>query len=189
MAKTLVASINGVSLKKLRYFVGHEGGCFQGDVYLDGKKLGFWSQDSWGGADNFEFSQVPIIERAKQYYAAHPQIDELKLYGMKLEDIDFTNLPKRNIDNMVEIDASLMGELVELTETLKWFKKWTSQGYPVLGKLTFIHGNWPIPKEDDTICGAISREAVDKKFKEFTTKYPYARVEYYEKPEDFIKVV
>ena len=110
MAKTIVASINGVSLKKLSYFVGHEGGCFQGDVYLDGKKLGFWSQDSWGGPDNFEFEQSPIIERAKEYYAAHPKVDELKLYETELEDIDFNNLPKRSVDSMLEIDASLMND-------------------------------------------------------------------------------
>lgn len=189
MAQTLVASINGVSIKKLKFFIGQEGGCFQGDVYLDGKKLGFWSQDQWGGPDNFDFNEAPLKERAREYYSTHPEVDELKLYDMKLEDVDFNNLPMRSVDSMIEIESHLIGDVVDLTDALKWYKKWDKQGYPVAGKLTFIHGRWPIPRENGTLCAGLTKEAIAKKFKEFTDKYPYARIEYYEKPEDFIKTV
>lgn len=189
MSKALVASINGVSVKKLNFFIGNEGGCFQGDVYLDGKKLGFWSQDFWGGPDNFEFDATPIKERAKEYYSSHPDVDTIRLYNMSIDNIDFNNLPVRSVDDMFEIESNLMNDLADLTETLKWYKKWNKQGLSVLGKLTFIYGKWPIPKQNGTMCGGMTKEDIAKRFKGFTNKYPYARVEYYEKPEDFIKTV
>lgn len=47
-----MASINGISVRKLTHFLGHEGeDLYQGTLYLGSKKLGFWSQDSWGGPD------------------------------------------------------------------------------------------------------------------------------------------
>lgn len=47
-----MASINGISVRKLTHFLGHEGeDLYQGTLYLGNKKLGFWSQDSWGGPD------------------------------------------------------------------------------------------------------------------------------------------
>lgn len=49
-----MATINGISVKGMKKFFGHEGEpCFQGNLYLENKKIGTWSQDSWGGCDNF----------------------------------------------------------------------------------------------------------------------------------------
>jgi len=48
-----MASINGICIKDIVQFRGHEGEPLaQGDLYLNDKKIGFWSQDSWGGPDN-----------------------------------------------------------------------------------------------------------------------------------------
>ena len=59
-----MASINGVSIKGLKTFRGHEGEiCSQGNVYLDGKKLGFWSENSWSGAGDYEFDEKLLKER------------------------------------------------------------------------------------------------------------------------------
>ena len=54
-----MASINGISLKAVKMFRGHEGEpCYQGNVYIGKKKIGFWSQDSWGAVcDNFMFDK------------------------------------------------------------------------------------------------------------------------------------
>lgn len=47
-----MATINGLCLKKLRTFTGHEGErCYQGDLYLGSDKIGFWSQDPRCGTD------------------------------------------------------------------------------------------------------------------------------------------
>ena len=51
-----MAKFHGFEIKSMKTFEGHEGPCSQGNVYLNGKKLGFWSNDSWGGEDHFSFS-------------------------------------------------------------------------------------------------------------------------------------
>lgn len=65
-----MASINGITIKNLKNFVSQEGDiCYQGNVYIENKKVGFWSQDDWGGADRFEFvspfSENLLQERVK----------------------------------------------------------------------------------------------------------------------------
>ena len=46
MAKTM----KGITLKGLKTFKGHEGEpCIQGNIYMDGKKIGWFSDDSRGG--------------------------------------------------------------------------------------------------------------------------------------------
>ena len=48
-----MASLNGVSIKGLKTFLDHDGcTCYQGNIYLEGKKIGTWSQDYMGGDDN-----------------------------------------------------------------------------------------------------------------------------------------
>jgi len=67
-----MASINGVEVKNLKKFVGHEGECEQGNVYLNGKKLGFWSQDSWGGPDTFDFDESALDKACSDFKAGFP---------------------------------------------------------------------------------------------------------------------
>lgn len=67
-----MAKINGIELKGLKGFMGHEGYCYQGNVYKDGKKLGFWSQDSWGGPDDFDFDESILDEACKNYKDGFP---------------------------------------------------------------------------------------------------------------------
>lgn len=50
-----MASIKGIELKNVKEFRGHEGeDLIQGDVYYKGKKVGYYSQDAWGGMDIFD---------------------------------------------------------------------------------------------------------------------------------------
>jgi hypothetical protein len=50
-----MASIKGIELKNVKDFRGHEGeDLVQGDVYYKGKKVGYYSQDAWGGMDIFD---------------------------------------------------------------------------------------------------------------------------------------
>lgn len=59
-----MARLNGVEIKNITRFSGHEGEeCVQGSVYLDGKKIGTWSQDGHGGPDNFSFPINMIKDR------------------------------------------------------------------------------------------------------------------------------
>ena len=67
-----MAKINGVEVKNLKEFTGHEGVCCQGNVYKDGKKLGFWSQDGWGGPDMFDFDESLLLDAGRDYQAGFP---------------------------------------------------------------------------------------------------------------------
>lgn len=59
-----MSKINGIELKAVKTFVGHDGpGYLQGNVYYKGKKLGFWSQDAWCGPDYFDFD-TDILSQA-----------------------------------------------------------------------------------------------------------------------------
>lgn len=49
-----MAKIKGIELKKVNDFKGHDGEPLtQGDVYYKGKRVGYYSQDAWGGMDIF----------------------------------------------------------------------------------------------------------------------------------------
>lgn len=57
-----MASINGITVKNLKTFNGHEGETlYQGNIYKGNKKLGFWSNDYYCGEDSFDFD-LKLIE-------------------------------------------------------------------------------------------------------------------------------
>ena len=105
-----MASINGLEVKNLKKFKGHEGeDCLQGSVYLNGKKLGFWSQDSWGGCDNFDFNYKVLQDIALK--------------------VAMTDLVEPQYRKYFDVD-SLMDMLVKLKEDEKVYNKFCKQGYP-----------------------------------------------------------
>ena len=183
-----MASINGVSLKKVHYYVGHEGGCFQGDVYIDGKKQGFWTQDSWGGPDEFQFDTKELSKRAREYYKKNPMEDFMKLYSMEQDQVDFNNIPTMDVENMPEPESMLLEELVELKNIEKNYKKWAKNGYTkIIAQLKCVYGRWPIPAEDRSYAGVTTRKQGEEYFKKFTSKFPYAKVIFYEGLDSFVK--
>lgn len=103
-----MASINGVQIKSLKSFTGMEGPAVQGTVYLNGKKLGFWSQDGDGGSDRFEF----------------PESD------LKVAVDSYKKSDKVSGNNKKYFDASsFLFEVVKLMDVEKLFKKNTKK-YP-----------------------------------------------------------
>ena len=57
-----MASINGITVKNLKSFKGHEGETlYQGTIYKGKDKLGFWSNDYYCGEDSFDFD-LKLIE-------------------------------------------------------------------------------------------------------------------------------
>lgn len=108
-----MASINGITIKSLKKFRGHEGEeLFQGNVYFNNKKLGFWSQGDWGGPDTFDFNMTALNSACKDFQKGHPQ-------NSKYYDI---------LD-----DASVfMGELVNFIELTSRFKSYFKKGYKTI---------------------------------------------------------
>ena len=114
-----MASINGISVKGLKSFVGHEGeGCYQGNIYIANKKVGFWSQDSWGGPDLFNFdlsySEKKLSDRVKEL---NP---DKAIHGKSRDGKPYT------IDYDLEL---LMYDLVKLLEDEKIFKNSIKKGF------------------------------------------------------------
>jgi len=105
-----MASINGVQIKNLKTFRGHEWEeCAQGSVYLNGKKLGFWSQDSWGGPDSFDFDASVLDEARLNFKEGFPK--------------DY-----KYIDVCDSLDV-FMGELLKLTHLEKDLGKYFRKGW------------------------------------------------------------
>lgn len=124
-----MASINGVSIKNLKSFMGHEGPCLQGNIYIDGKKVGFWSQDSWGGPDTFDFNTSVLESRISEYLKSNKVIDEYALLDRTIAEIDWNNLPM-----LSELSTeSFITRLIDLIEDEKHFKSSSKKGYVGVG--------------------------------------------------------
>lgn len=104
-----MASINGIQIKSLKSFRGHEGEpLYQGNVYYRGKKLGFWSQDSWGGCDNYDFKEIILNEEVERFRNS--------------------DMVKPIYKDIVNLDI-LLYELTGLMESEKEYKKAIKKGY------------------------------------------------------------
>lgn len=111
-----MAKINGIEIKGVKIFLDHEG-CqiAQGNVYYKGKKLGSWSQDSWGGPDRFGFDTSILDKEVKKYRDSNK---------VKEEDKSICNL---------EI---LLFDLLELKDIEDEYKKCIKKGYKLYVRAT-----------------------------------------------------
>jgi len=115
-----MTEISGVTIKNVRKFIGMEGEAYQGSVYLDGKRLGFWSQDGNGGCDRYEFDEKQLMPAAEKHAAAKPK-------DWKYRDLFFKNgkLSPEYLD-------SFMNDVLCLLLDEKEWKKQGKKGYPIM---------------------------------------------------------
>lgn len=65
--------IGPFSIGSIKAFRGHEGEtCFQGTILLNSKKVGEWSEDSWGGPHQFHFTDQQIKKQFIEEASKHP---------------------------------------------------------------------------------------------------------------------
>jgi hypothetical protein len=157
-----MASINGITLKAVKMFRGHEGEpCYQGNVYIGTKKIGFWSQDSWGGCDNFMFDR-PYSERklAKKVSELHPECIETHT---RADGSTYT------IEYSLEI---LFSDLLRLQDDEKAFKMRIKHGASGLMMVTdgYTQLSWGLYEEelddsDDAILTKYGKFIEDQKKK------------------------
>lgn len=133
-----MASINGLSLKKLNYFQGREGTAAQGDLYLGKKKIAFWSQDADGCIEDSLDMEPGYSEwKLRQaIIAAHPEKHQEKVAQ---------NGKPYTLDYELE---SLMGDLLALMDTEKDWKRTVKAGYMGMLEMTdgFHVSRWRLPK-------------------------------------------
>lgn len=71
-----MASINGVELKNLKKFKGtNESIYLKGDVYIDGCKVGFWSECENSLNDYFDFDTTELKKRKETFECPNYNID------------------------------------------------------------------------------------------------------------------
>ena len=119
-----MASIKGISLKNIKTFRGMEYPVnYQGSVYFNGKKLGFWSQDGNGGPDHYDFNTTELDKIAEAYYG------EDRFYNLEC----------------------LLGEVLTLQEYEKLYKKAVKDGYASVVIITdgYREAYIRIPKDID----------------------------------------
>lgn len=125
-----MAKINGFELKNIVNFRGHEGeDLIQGNVYYNDKKIGYYSQDAWGGMDIFDIDyNLPKelkeeIKNITDNYVGgvlFKKIDDLydKYYGRKGT---FSQLKQIGYEYLF-MDLLTLKELEDIYK--KYSKKW-----------------------------------------------------------------
>ena len=132
-----MASINGICVKGIKDFKGHEGEPLcQGNLYLNNKKIGFWSQDSWGGPDHF------ILDQGFDYRLLNDAVKTLN--AEKSEMVG----PAGN-QFLREYDLEyLMIDLLDLNYDEKAFKNAVKKGYSAIVVATDGYNQvvWNLPQ-------------------------------------------
>ena len=98
------ASIRGLEIRNMRRFLGHEQEeLYQGNIYYKGKKVGWYSDDAWGGCSIIDVQKAhrEIIENIAKVYLAKKYPKEEFLWSADI----------------------LFGEIIELTLNAKFFEK------------------------------------------------------------------
>ena len=119
-----MASIKGIELKNVKTFRGHEWEELQqANVYYKGKKVGFYSQDSWGGSDIFRLDSNisnelrEEIENITNNYVGNVIFKKIDDLYMKTYNLTFT------YDHIGY--EYLFEDLLKLVEDEKNYKKYT----------------------------------------------------------------
>lgn len=112
-----------LSIKNVKSFRGHEGEeCLQGSLYFDGKRVGYWSDNSWGGCMDFDLDR----ETEKMLNAYAKEVLALNPKGFVSKEYDLSSLYQGN-----ELEG-LMTDLTALWTYEKQWKAGNKKGYPVL---------------------------------------------------------
>ena len=103
-----MASIKGVTLKGLTRFIGMEGEAYQGNIYLNNKKVGWFSQSGSGGCSDVDYDSPEVKKEitaiVEQYFKENPPncdwagTDEFffeDLVSLLLDEKDFKKAVKK----------------------------------------------------------------------------------------------
>lgn len=121
--KEKMARILGVELKAIKGYRGHDGESLsEANIYIDGKKVGIYWQDTHGGPNQVEVSKADseiLKKRAELYISKYPNGVRTGFIATNIDEKEFEYF------NVLEpIDAeTLILELLELSYIEKDFKK------------------------------------------------------------------
>ena len=179
-----MASIIGISVKGMKQFLGHEGEpLFQGNLYLNNKKIGFWSQDAHGAiCDNFTmeygYSETLLRDMVKKVNAdkAHMAGPENKRFLLEYS-LDF-----------------LMSDYITLCEDEKLYKNAVKKGYAGIvvasdgyHTVSWALGSSYMSKNDEELLKVLDNDIKSAK-QGFLAEDKYTKhtVKIYRSPGDFV---
>ncbi len=157
-----MASIKGIEIKNIKTFRGEEyPRLYQGTVYFKGNKLGFWSQDSWGGPDRYDFDITELNKVSKKYYGVG-----------SISDLD-----------------TLLSEIILLNDYEKKYKNAVNAGYKSIVILTdgFKETCLKVPKETKKDAVLKICEAYIKTFENASNDKDRVKTLVFTSPKDFTK--
>lgn len=157
-----MASIKGIELKGVRTFRGMEYPVnYQGNVYFNSKKLGFWSQDGNGGSDHYEFNTDDLDRVAKEYYGE---------------------------DSIYDLDC-LLGEVLNLLEYEKEYKKAIKEHFSAFVVISdgYEETAIKVPKDKDKEVILKRCDSYIKKFEQNSRYKEDIKISVYTDLADFVK--
>jgi hypothetical protein len=118
-----MASINGIELKAIKEFRGHEyEPLVQGNIYYKGKKVGWYSQDSWGGDDHIDLDSDLKAETKNEINEVLSSYESDTLFG----GVNELYNKQYNVTFKTDIfkgGTFLFGDLIQLQDYEKTYKK------------------------------------------------------------------
>ncbi len=157
-----MASIKGIELKSVKTFRSTEYPTnYQGKVYFNGKNQGFWSQDGWGGPDQYDFDTSELDKVAKDYYGPD------SIYGLEC----------------------LLGELLTLRDYETTYKKAVKEGYASVVIMTdgYFESYVKVPKDKNKEVILQKCESFIKKFEQKSKSKDKIKVSVFTDLSDFVQ--
>jgi len=59
--------MDGLTMKKIKTFRGHDGTNIQGSLYLNNKEVAFIGEDAWGGPLDYEFTDEDAMNKIQDF--------------------------------------------------------------------------------------------------------------------------
>lgn len=122
--------IANFTLKGVKSFRGHEGEtCYQGNIYMDNKKVGTFSDNSWSGEIDYDLDaqyEKKVKENLKEWFTKNPFGLEEK-YNIHNSRYNLLELYGEN-----RLMEAMLAELENLYYIEKELKSFNKKGYPLM---------------------------------------------------------
>lgn len=144
-----MANMNGIEIKSVKSFYGRKGYVSQGSLYLDKKKIGFYSEDEEADElpvrfDCDETGKRIFRERIRQHFEKYPLLDYEKIQQMSIEEYRLKQknqqLPLMNMEQEAEdfVLRTFMKELLHIRKMEQSYKKAVKTGYQAIMEVHYI---------------------------------------------------
>ena len=167
-----MASIYGFTVKGVKYFQGRDWEGCQGDIYYNGKKVGFYNDLGDGAPATIDFC-VGDVERDR-------------INGLLQDAVDkyYKRFPLEEEYARLEPDAEMfIAKLIGLTEDEKEYKKFRKQIFEKTGNHPAVIAFYTRHKPFGSFMQVIKSDEDAEKLK---TDENYSQVRIYKSPDDFI---